>query len=115
MEVTKFEEWALVELFGHQRIAGRVTESEIAGGKFIRVDVPELDKRQGVTKFFTPAAIYGITPLNEETAIALAKTICAEPVSRWDARVLLDAHPRSVRVRGLPEPDEDDHDSSTGE
>lgn len=35
---TTFDEWALVELFGHNRIVGRVTEATLAGGNFIRVD-----------------------------------------------------------------------------
>lgn len=34
--------WAIVELFGHARIAGRVTEQVIAGQGFIRADVPLL-------------------------------------------------------------------------
>ncbi len=29
-QMPKFEEWALVELFGHQRIAGKVTEQRPA-------------------------------------------------------------------------------------
>ena len=84
-----FEHWALVELFGHQRIAGKVTESEIGGGKFIRVDVPAIKERSALTRYYGPAAIYGITPLTEETAVALAASIEAAPVTRWDARSLL--------------------------
>ena len=37
-----FECFALVEIFGHTRIAGKVTEQVIAGTGFVRVDVPEL-------------------------------------------------------------------------
>jgi hypothetical protein len=85
----RFEHWALVELFGHQRIAGKVTEAEIGGGKFIRVDVPAIGTQQPVTKFYGPAAIYGITPVTEETALALAKRIDSAPVPAWDARSLL--------------------------
>jgi hypothetical protein len=33
-----FEEWALLELFGHQRLAGRVTEQQLGGASFVRVD-----------------------------------------------------------------------------
>lgn len=84
-----FEHWALVELFGHQRIAGKVTESEIGGCKFLRVDVPAIGTQQPITKYYGPAAIYGITPVTEETAIALAGRIDAMPVPAWDARQLL--------------------------
>jgi hypothetical protein len=31
-QTEKFDSWCLIELFGHQRIAGRVTETTIAGG-----------------------------------------------------------------------------------
>jgi hypothetical protein len=37
----KFELNAVVELFGHQRIAGKVTEQSIGVATFIRIDVPE--------------------------------------------------------------------------
>lgn len=36
--------WALVELMGHTRIAGLVTEVEFGGAKMIRVDVPEVEE-----------------------------------------------------------------------
>lgn len=29
---TKFKEWAVLELFGHRKLAGLVSEAEIAGG-----------------------------------------------------------------------------------
>jgi hypothetical protein len=40
-EQDKFDSWAVVELFGHQQIAGRVTEASIGGCSFLRVDVPD--------------------------------------------------------------------------
>ena len=57
---TKFEEWALVELFGHQKIIGKVSESVLAGGAFLRVDVPESQAKPAYTRFFGPGAIYSI-------------------------------------------------------
>lgn len=106
-----FEHFALVELFGHQRIAGKVTESEIGGGKFIRVDVPAIGDTQPLTRFYSPAAIYGITPLTEETAIALATQIKAAPISQWDARSLLDAKPQPSRRLESSHEDEHEEDS----
>jgi hypothetical protein len=35
-----FEGWAILELMGHRRLAGRVSEIEIAGAKMLRLDVP---------------------------------------------------------------------------
>ena len=34
--------WAIVEIFGHQRIAGFLSEQTIGGQSFVRVDVPDL-------------------------------------------------------------------------
>jgi hypothetical protein len=40
----KFHSWAIVELFGHNQLAGLVTEQTIAGQSFIRIDVPKTSK-----------------------------------------------------------------------
>ena len=76
-EQTKFEEWAVLELFGHQRLAGMVTEVQLGGASFVRVDVPEDGKKKGwkLTKMYNPSAIYAITPVTEETVM------CAELLS----------------------------------
>lgn len=66
---------ALVELFGHQRIAGKVSEQVIAGTGFIRVDVPATSQKAAYTRFYNPSAVYGITPVDEAAALLLAATI----------------------------------------
>lgn len=75
--------WGIVELMGRNVIAGRLSEQPIAGAAFLRVDVPEVDGKQKFTKFFQGAAIYAITPTDEETTkIAVAK-ISTRPVDVW--------------------------------
>ena len=74
-ENQSFDTFALVELFGHVRIAGRVSEQVIAGQGFVRVDVPETKKLAAFTRLFGPGAIYSITPISEEMARALAESI----------------------------------------
>ena len=40
MENSKFEEWAILELMGHRRLAGKITDAVIGGGAFLRIDIP---------------------------------------------------------------------------
>jgi len=86
----KFESWAIIELFGHQQIAGLLTEAAIGGCSFVRVDVPEVNGRPAFTKFYGSGAIYAMTP-------------CSEEVVR---RALLSIMPRPISVFLLPEPAE---------
>lgn len=90
MATEGFDSWALVELMGHQRIAGRVTEAEIGGSKFVRVDVPETTGRPAMTKFLGPSSIYAITPMTEETARAISPRIDPAPIQAYDAQRLVD-------------------------
>jgi len=83
MEKEPKELWALVELFGHQRIAGKVIEAEIGGGHLVRVEVPAVKDRQPLTKYYNVKAIYGITPVDEPTARRMAESIDATPVNSY--------------------------------
>jgi hypothetical protein len=79
-----FDTWAVIELFGHQRIAGHVTEEVIGSATMIRVDVPATGgDRPGYTKYLGNGAIYGMTPTTEEIATRAARSIerYKEPVA----------------------------------
>jgi len=78
-----FDQWAIVELFGHQRIAGRVSEQTVGGCAFVRVDVPECDGTPGYTKFYGNGAIYGMTITDEKTARAAVKHMAPIPLEAW--------------------------------
>lgn len=80
------EGWAIVELMGHRRLAGMVSEVEVAGTGFIRVEV--LQGERFVTQLYAPGAVYAITPTTEETARQSAAINQVEPVNRWEMRAL---------------------------
>jgi hypothetical protein len=89
---SQFDEWALLELFGHQRMAGRVRNASIGGGSFIRVDVPALGEQEALTRFISPNAVYAITPMSEKTVRTLIRTgLRCEPISRYDVSKMLPA------------------------
>jgi len=87
---SKFDSWALVELFGHQKIVGRVTEATIAGGAFLRVDVPAFEENKAFTRFYGPGAIYSLNPVTEEIGMQLMRQYRKEPVSRWELPQIAD-------------------------
>jgi hypothetical protein len=79
-----FQQWGQIELFGHQRIAGLVSEQTIGGCAFIRVDVPAVDGASGFTKLFGQGAIYAITFVTEEVARLAAKAYRVAPINPYD-------------------------------
>lgn len=78
-----FAEWCLVELMGHQRIVGYVTEQTIGGAAMLRVDVPDAAGVTRFTRFYGGGAIYAINPVAREVALRLAAGVDAEPVKAW--------------------------------
>ena len=75
--------WGIVELFGHNIIAGEVGEQTICGESFIRVDVPEIDEQPGFTKYYGRGAIYAMTPCDELSARVAVEGLRAKPVEVW--------------------------------
>ena len=82
-ENATFEGWMILELFGHNMIAGFVSEQSIGGAAFIRVDVPALDGKEGFTKFFNGSAIYAMTPTTEVVATQAAENLAVRPITPW--------------------------------
>lgn len=71
MSSETFEGWAILELMGHRKIAGRVSEQLVAGAPMIRVDIPNGDGF--TTQFYAPGALYALTPTTEQTARRLVE------------------------------------------
>ena len=77
------ELWAIVELFGHQRIAGKISEHNL-GGTFVRVDVPKVNGRPAFTKLYGHNAVYAITFVDRDVALAAAERMAIAPVTPYD-------------------------------
>lgn len=58
--------WALVEQLGYKKLAGLVTEVDIAGVKMLRVDVPKTERNDEETQFVGAGSLYNITVTTEE-------------------------------------------------
>lgn len=66
----KFEAWGLVELMGHQRVAGRLSEQPLGGGNMLRVDIPNGDGFR--TAYYSASSIYAVHITDEAAARKLA-------------------------------------------
>jgi hypothetical protein len=91
------EGWAILELMGHRRLAGKVSEAVIAGAPLLRIDVPLPPPAEGFsTQFYGSPAIYCLTPTTEELARAVARADQPAPVNIWELPEL--------RRKALPAP-----------
>lgn len=116
-EDASFSGWAIVELMGHRKLAGHVSEVTIAGAAMLRLDVPS---DPPVTQFYGGSAIYCITPTTEELARKVAAASRPTPVHAYG----LPAPPPTAQeiedsIEGLDgnrdgEPDDDEFDADTG-
>ncbi len=92
------------ELMGHRRLAGYVKAQEIAGAGMLRIDVPG-DDGPIATQFYSPAAVYCLTPTTETIARGVAKQSQPAPVQRWELP------PAPAGGRDLFEEDHDDEEA----
>jgi hypothetical protein len=99
----KFEAWAIIELFGHNQIAGKCTEQNIAGTNMLRVDVPETETHPTFTRFLGSGSIYAINPVTEEIARHWANSLQVSPVNAWDIRQYMEKNKLA-----LNQPNEDE-------
>jgi hypothetical protein len=76
--------WAVVELMGHRKLAGRVSQVTQYGAAMLRLDIPGPNGQTVATQYYTSAAIYCLTPTTEEIAVGVARTRVPEPVQRWE-------------------------------
>lgn len=94
-----FDEWVILELMGHRRLAGRLREQEIAGEGFLRLDIfPGPVDEPAATQYYRPGAVYCITPTTEQMARLVALGADPGPVKRWELPAPADK----------PDPDDDE-------
>lgn len=73
------ETWALLEIMGHDRIAGLVATKAIGTAAIVEVRVPATTKYPAFRKLFAPAAIFSMTPVSENVAREMAERFGSRP------------------------------------
>lgn len=112
---TEFKEWVVLELMGHRRIFGLLTEQEIAGNKFLRIEVPDAAGKM-TTQFYNPSSVYCMTPTTEEIVKAAAHNNAPTPVHLYELEMpktepKQDPQPFCDELGGGDANDEDDSDA----
>jgi hypothetical protein len=82
----KLELFAIVELFGHAVVAGKVIEQTVGSSTFVRIDVPETKTQPAFTRIVNPSAIYALNPVTEEVMVLRAESLNQKPIESWDIR-----------------------------
>jgi hypothetical protein len=75
------QQWAIVDLFGHTRVAGKISEHTIGGETFVRLDVPRGDGF--TTELYGKGAIYSIKFVDEPIARESARRVDSVPVAAY--------------------------------
>jgi hypothetical protein len=85
MENSEFKQWAILELMGHRKLGGLVTEETRFGTNMLRIDVfiPGCETA-AATQYYTAASVYCLTPTTEDIARRYAKGMIPAPVSRYE-------------------------------
>lgn len=85
----KFEAWGVVEIMGHQSVAGRLSEQVVAGANLLRVDVPQNIQGEGEfrTEYLGPQSIYRMRVTTEHVARAVALRSSSDPAYAFGLRL----------------------------
>jgi len=101
--------WAIVELMGRNIIAGLIQSVPAAGTELLRVDVPTVNSINGFTKFYGGAAIYAITPTDEESVRHEIESTKPRAISEWTIPTrIIRALPPSELYEPLDDGEDDD-------
>lgn len=68
-------DYAVIEIFGHRRLAGRVMEVEKFGTKLLRIDIPTKGKFEHgfTTQMYGGASLFSVTPCDLATVEKINK------------------------------------------
>lgn len=109
----KPQQWAILELMGHQRIAGALSQDVTSGLPLVRVDVPAVTRMVSVwrngayveeprtmpahSRSLSASAIYAINWVDEAAARLAAVEIMASPLKLFSLQSALESVPEPDR------------------
>lgn len=109
-EKEAIDTWAIVDLFGHQQIAGRVTEQAIGSESMLRVDVPAVPGREAFTRFYGVKAVYSLTPCSEDIARVAVERLRERPITVYGMAALPEPRPADGDPYDWSDEEDEDED-----
>ena len=109
-------QWAIVEIFGHKTLAGKVTK-DTSLFPLLRIDVPQTSNYPAYTIEHGPQAIFSILYVSEEVACKIAESINLNPITVYAPELITRQHfekmiykykQHIVQLRKLPLPAQTD-------
>ena len=104
-----FNGWAILEVFGHRKLGGRVQVNPPEMPGMVRIDVIAESNTPLATQYYGPTAIFCMTPATEETARRMAKASTIRPVQPWELPAL-ESRPVPIHDDEAFTPPDDDDD-----
>lgn len=74
------ETWAYVEIMGHTKVAGRVSERKVGINVMLQVDIPNGEEGFSHSVVYSPSAIFSIQPTTEDWCRKFVKARIDYPV-----------------------------------
>lgn len=73
--------FAVIEIMGHRTRAGLVSDAQVGGGPFLRIEHPSVAGHDGepLCEFYAPGSIFAIHPCSEDDAKKAAETYWRKP------------------------------------
>lgn len=78
-----FGQWCILEVMGHRKLGGYVTEQPLFGTAMLRIDIPSSSENY-VTEYYGGSSIYALHPVTEEVARAFAARSRVRPVEVYE-------------------------------
>jgi hypothetical protein len=80
-----FEGWAVLELMGHRKLSGKISEQAVGGGSMLRIDMYcGEEEKPTATQFYGVQSVYCLTPSTEELCRQYAAQCVPQPVARYE-------------------------------
>lgn len=110
IEKARLEQYAVVEMMGHRKVIGKITESDIGASSLIKVTVLNKSGEPERTEYIGVGSIYCLTIVTEAVAKEAVANYTPEPTWAYALnRPQLTGIPQGSYIDADDEDDDDDY------